>query len=80
MPDLELLTEAEHEAMVLTVNLWNLLCREVVGQGTSRSGDLRELCDHIHGIQHAVLSQAAARAYPEHYRLLGEVIDEGRTE
>lgn len=69
------LTDAEHRAMALTADLWNLLAREVVGYNTSRGGDLRELGAHIHAIQHAVLSQAAARAYPDRYRLLGEVLD-----
>lgn len=67
------MTEAEHQVMALTAELWNLLAGEVVGQGSSRGGDLRELGGHIHAIQHAVLSQAAARAYPDLYRLLGGV-------
>lgn len=66
-----LLTDAEHRCMRLTAELWNLLCGDVVGLDVSRFGDLRELCDHIHAIQHAVLSQAAARAYPDLYRPLG---------
>lgn len=71
----ELLTEAEHRAVALAAELWNLLCMDVVGRGRSRSGDLSELCAHIHAIQQAVLSQAAARAYPERYRLLGDEMD-----
>lgn len=67
----ELLTEAEHRAMDLTAELWNLLCKDVIGRGPSRAGDLRELIGHIHAIQHTVMSQAAARAYPDRYRLLG---------
>lgn len=66
-----LLTEAEHRAMALTAELWNLLCTDIVGQGRSRSGDVRELGDHIHAIQNVVMAQAAARAYPNQYRLLG---------
>lgn len=72
----DLLTADEREAMVLTVNLTDVLHR-VVGDGSSRGGDLRELLGHIHGIQQAVLSQAAARAYPDDFRLLGQTI-EGR--
>jgi len=53
--------------------LWNLLCR-ITGQGISREGDLRELTAHVHGIQRAVMKQAAARAYPDRYRLLGDVV------
>lgn len=67
----ELLTEAEHRAMALTVELVNLLAREVVADGRSRTGDINEFVGHVHGIQQAILSQAAARAYPDRYRLLG---------
>lgn len=75
MADRELLTDAEHRAMDLTAQLWNLLCSDVVTEGPSRTKDLHELVHHIHAIQHTVMSQAAARAYPERYRLLGGVID-----
>lgn len=67
----ELLTEAEHRAMDLTVELVNLLASDIITDGRSRTGDLNELIRHIHAIQHTVLSQAAARAYPNRYRLLG---------
>lgn len=76
MADTDLLTDAEHKAMDLTAQLWNLLCADVVGRGRSRQGDTTELCNHIHAIQHTIMSQAAARAYPERYRLLGGVIEE----
>lgn len=69
----ELLTDEEHKAMQLTADLYNLLCR-IVGSGRTRSGDLAEACIHIHALQHAVMSQAAARAYPDRYRLLGDTI------
>jgi hypothetical protein len=68
---LDVLTEAEHEAMRMTADLWNHLCSAVVRGGGTRSGDLAELAAHIHGIQHAVMAQAAARAYPDLYRPLG---------
>lgn len=71
----ELLTEAEHRAMALTVELVNLLAAEVIGRERSRSGDVAEVVAHIHGIQHIIMSQAAARAYPDRYRLFGEVLD-----
>ena len=50
------------------------LCTHVIGNGPSREGDLSEMCAMIHGLQRAVLKQAAARAYPDRYRLLGGVI------
>lgn len=71
----ELLTEAEHKAMDLTAQLWNLLVSDVVGNGHSRAKDLHELVHHLHAIQHTVMSQAAARAYPNRYRLLGGTVE-----
>lgn len=67
----EALTVHEHNAMELTADLWNLICQSIAQDGPSRSGDLRELSTHIHAIQHAILSQAAARSYPDRYRLMG---------
>jgi transcriptional regulator with XRE-family HTH domain len=75
-PSAPLLTDAEHRAMELTCELYNLLCRQVIGDAESRSGDVRELVGHVHAVQHMILSQAAARAYPDRYRLLGETLKE----
>jgi hypothetical protein len=69
----DLLTEDEHRAVALLAELWNLLSG-IVGPDDTRRGDLAELRPHIHAIQQAVLSQAAARAYPHRYRCLGEVL------
>lgn len=71
--DLEsgLLTDRELAAAELAGRLWSELC-QVVGPGPTRGADLGELVVHIHAIQQAVLSQAAARAYPDRFRLLGE--------
>ncbi|MEU3455654.1 hypothetical protein ABZ671_18935 [Micromonospora sp. NPDC006766] len=67
------LTPAEHEAMDLTAQLWEKLCH-IVGTGASAGQDLAELAAPIHTIQNAILAQAAARAYPDRYRLLGGTI------
>ena len=67
----ELLTEDEHQAVSLLADLWNVLCK-VVGNGPSRRADMAEIAQHIHVLQSGVLSQAAARAYPDRYRLLGD--------
>lgn len=69
----ELLTEDEHAAMDLTAQLVNQVVR-LMGYSNARNGDINELCMHIHGIQNMILAQAAARAYPDRYRLLGKVI------
>jgi hypothetical protein len=65
-----LLTPDEHRAVAMAAELWGLLCK-VTTHGLAREGDLRELIAHIHAIQRTVLKQAAARAYPDLYRLLG---------
>lgn len=64
------LTEQEHLALDLTAQLWNLLCA-IAHDGPSRLGDLAELAAHVHVIQHAVMANAAPRAHPARYRLLG---------
>lgn len=65
-----LLTAAEHAAVAQAADLWGAL-QGIVADGPARAGDLQELIFHIHAIQRTVLKQAAARAYPELYRLLG---------
>lgn len=75
----ELLTDDEHRAVQLAGELWNLLCR-IVDHGSTRAADLREIVAHVHAIQHAVMSQAAARAYPDQYRLLGGRVATTQTE
>lgn len=68
--DRPLLSDDEHRAVELAGELWNLLSR-VVDDGPTRDADLRELIAHVHAIQHTVMAQAAARAYPDTYRPLG---------
>lgn len=67
-----LLTEAEHRAIRQAGDLWNTLV-EIVNAGGANTADedCRELVVHVHAIQHAVMAQAAARAYPDTYRPLG---------
>lgn len=69
----ELLTSQEHKVIADAAQLWNDLC-DIVGDGDSRDADLQEFYMSIHAIQRGVMKQAAARAYPDKYRLLGEVI------
>lgn len=68
-----MLSEDERLAIKQAGELWGTLCR-VVGRGPTRDADLAELIPHIHGIQQAVMSQAAGRVYPGEYRLLGETL------
>jgi len=67
----DLLTPAEHHALALTADLANLT-KEIIANGSTRNDDDAEITAHIHVIQHTIMAQAAARAYPEQYRLLGE--------
>lgn len=68
------LTADELYAMDLTAQLARALSR-IVGNGPTRVDDLNELLgQHVHGIQHAVMAQAAARAYPDRFRLLGQTL------
>lgn len=68
----DFLTKDEHLAIDQAARLAETLARVVFdGAGRTTTTDLNELLGHIHVIQHAVMAQAAARAYPEVYRLLG---------
>lgn len=67
------LTLFEKDAIRLAGELWDRLCT-IVGDGPTRDADLAELIAPIHLIQRYVGSQAAARAHPTEFRLLGEVI------
>lgn len=68
-----LLTDNEKEAIKMAGVLWGLLT-DIVGNDAPRDSDLNELVKPIHQIQRTIMAQAAARAYPTEYRLLGEVI------
>ncbi len=70
-----LLTAEEMAFMRLTADLANSLSN-VIGHGGTRHFDLHEGVDKIHQLQHMVMAQAAARAYPGLFRVLGGVIDE----
>jgi hypothetical protein len=71
-----LLTEAEHEVVRLVGEAWTLLKERVVAHGDNYDADLAEFTTAVHHIQHAVRGQAAARAYPGRYRLLGAAVGE----
>lgn len=72
MPE-PLLTDAERAAIQKAGDLWGDLCA-IVADGPTRDADLAELIVHVHAIQHTVMAQAAARAYPEEFRRLGSRI------
>jgi hypothetical protein len=64
------LTDDEFHALDLSGQLANTLGR-IIGDGRTRAADLDEMVGHIHVVQHMILAQAAARCYPDHFRLLG---------
>ena len=70
----ELLTEDEHRALDLTVELTNLVAQNIIGPGYTSQGDINEFVTDIHRIQNRIMAQAAARAYPDRYRLLGGTV------
>jgi hypothetical protein len=69
----EALTPDEHEAMRLSAALANVV-RRIIGDGPQAEHDWNEAAQRIHAVQHMVMAQAAARCYPERYRLLGGTV------
>ena len=65
------LTDDEHDAVTACAKAWAAICK-VVGDGSTRAADLGEVVIHIHALQLFVMAQAAARCYPDLYRLAGE--------
>ena len=70
----DFLTSHEHQAISDAGHLYTLIATSIIAHGSTREDDLAEIRAAIHVIQHAVMAQAAARLYPERYRLLGDVI------
>lgn len=74
MTEPQLLTDLEQETIEALGNIWNNLCL-IVGSGLCRENDLAELVIPIHTLQRYIMGQAAARAYPDQYRLLGKMFE-----
>ncbi len=69
----ELMTNTEHAAMDALAEAF-VAVKAVIDQGDdtlARRNDLGEITSHIHALQHYVLSNVAARAFPNRFRLLG---------
>jgi sugar (pentulose or hexulose) kinase len=71
-----LLTQAEHRLITMLGEAMTVYAQEVVASGSQRTHDVNEFATGVHVLQHAVMSQAAARAYPGLYRLAGVSITE----
>lgn len=71
----DLLTADERHALALSGKLANLVGKIIrAGDGPTVDADWSEAARAIHVIQHMIGAQAAARAYPYEYRLLGSTI------
>lgn len=71
--DDDLLTDDEHECVRLLGQASALMTR-IVAEGPTRAADIAELYGHVHVLQRTIGSQAAARAFPARYRLLGSTL------
>jgi hypothetical protein len=68
-----MLTDAEREAVRLAGELYTHIAEKVCAHGLTREDDLAEVRASVHHVQHWVMAQAAARAYPGEFRLMGEL-------
>jgi hypothetical protein len=68
-----MLTQDEHRLVETLADVANQFA-QVIGDGHTRVADADEVTAIIHCLQDKVLAQAAARLYPEKYRLLGGVV------
>ena len=71
------LTDLEFQALDMTSDLTNLVIHRIIGNSPSRQPDVDEFVFHIHAIQKMLMGQAAARAYPTPFRLLGGMVKRG---
>lgn len=68
---MELLTAQEHDCLSHLARAANLLRKITMADTGTYPHDWEEAAAAIHVLQRMVLSQAAGRAYPQRYRLLG---------
>ena len=71
----ELLTELEHSTIDLLGMVYANIVRISGKSEKVRKFDLAEVALHVHNLQHMVMAQAASRAYPDRYRLIGGHLD-----
>jgi hypothetical protein len=71
----ELLTAKEHDIIWRLGSLWRDFIY-IIGDGPQAGPDLDEVTIHIHALQYTVMAQAAARAYPDKYRMLGNQMED----
>lgn len=66
------LTDQELEAIRVAGKLAGLIKKITMPEPKGYQHDWLEACDKIHQIQHLIMAQAAARAYPHIFRMHGE--------
>jgi hypothetical protein len=69
-----LLTADELEAITKISEAYNAIAKTMA---SGNGNDQREVVDKIHQLQAMVMANAAARAYPGKFRLLGGALDRG---
>lgn len=67
----DLLTPAERRAVRMAGELSTFITEEIISHGRTRDEDIVTLEFYVHGIQRMIMAQAAARALPGEFRLLG---------
>lgn len=70
-----LLTADERQAVRQAGLLYTFIAERVVADGAAKNGDLAEFRAAVQLIRQMVLAQAAARAYPEEFRLPGDAAE-----
>lgn len=78
--DSKLLTETEHELVSMLGQCANLFAQVTTANGVQTANDRREFIAHIHDCQNAVMANAAARAFPDRYRLAGSALPDPHPE
>jgi hypothetical protein len=70
----EVLTSQERQ-LVHDLGRWHTRAMAAIGDSPATGQrDRDELTAHVHALQHAIMAQAAARAFPAEFRLLGSVV------
>lgn len=68
-----LLSPAEHDALALIDRAWNLINFEIIGADRPWPQDAEAIRSHLAAVANAIKAQAAARAFPHRYTLLGRL-------
>lgn len=71
----EYMTKDEHDAVGLLASFATIMATKIIKNGPTSASDMAEVVHHVHILQQLVMSQAAARANPTKYRLLGDSVE-----